>query len=467
MPIIDSRDDNLDIQGDVNRHHDKIKKAIKDKLPDILSNEDIITQDSKGRKIRVPVKSLHVPDLRPGKRNKSGDGDGGDGDGEGGGKVGIGQGPGKQGDVIGRRPVQGQGDGDGEGGKPGNEAGEDIIESEFTVEEIIEMMFEDLGLPNLMKKDLATIEVSLGFKLSGQERVGPMVLLKKRPTAKEAMKTFWGLMGALQSQFKDRSDVDCFAALKQSGGDMSEAENLLNDKNFKHDIKVVEPFPIIGNDDLRFFNIEEKKTSETNAVVFAILDVSGSMGNMKKYIARAILFWAVQVLRKKYTNVDIKFIVHHTEARFVEEKDFFRTCESGGTYGKSAFYLANKMIEEKYPTSSWNVYTFYFSDGEDFQPRESIDEMKKMMDMGINLLGFANIKDNQNEIFSLTPMWSGDLMKMIKDEWPVFAKKVSTPVGEIEIVSGSAQFPFVSTVICDKCHVSIALRELLSPNGGK
>jgi hypothetical protein len=466
MPIIDSREDNLDIQGDVNRHHDKVKKAIKDKLPDILSSEDIITSDTKGRKIRVPVKSLHVPDLRPGNRSKgSGDGEG-DGDGEGGGKVGVGQGPGKQGDVIGRRPVNGQGNGEG-GGKAGNEAGEDMIESEFTIEEIIEMMFEDLGLPNLMKKDLATIEVSLGFKISGTERIGPMVLLKKRPTAKQGIKTFWGLLSYLCDKFKNKSEVDCYAVLKKSGGDIAEAEKLLEDVNFTHNETQVNPFPIIGNNDLRFFNIEEKKTSETNAVVFAILDVSGSMGNMKKYIARAILFWTIKILRLKYTNVEIRFIVHHTEARFVQEKNFLSTSESGGTNGKSAFRLANAMIEDKYPTSSWNVYTFYFSDGDDFEPRGAIDEMKKMLDMGINLLGFANIKDNEHEIFSLMPSWSGDLMKMIKDEWPVCAKKISTPMGDIEIVSGNSQFPFVSAVICDKEHVSVALRELLNPNGGK
>lgn len=460
MPIIDSREKPLDIQGDVKQHHDKIKKVIKEKLPDILSNEEIITKDQKGRKVRVPIKSLHLPDLRPGKRNKK------DGEGDGEGKVGLGQGPGKKGDSICRRPVDGQGPGQGSG-KPGNEDGEDIVEAEFSIDEIVDMMFEDLGLPNLKKKDLATIEVSLGYKIGGMERVGPMVLLKKKKTAKEGIKTFFVFLSVLQGKFTDRSRLDCFAALKMSNGDMVEAIKVLSDPNFVHGFKEVEPFIIIGHRDLRFFEMQEKKTSETNAVVFAILDVSGSMSNMKKYIARAILFWSVEVLRRKYTNVNIVFIIHHTTARLVEEKKFFSTSESGGTNGKSAFELANRIITEKYPPSTWNVYTFYFSDGEDFAPQDAIDEMDKMIASGINLLGFANIKEDSREIFSGVQMWGGDLMKMIKESWPVSSHRVKTDAGDIEVVSGDEGFPFVSVVICDKAHVCVALRELLKDNGGK
>ena len=185
---------------------------------------------------------------------------------------------------------------------------------------------------------------------------------------------------SLADKFKE-GELDCFAALKQTIT-MHEAEKLLSDPAFKHEFKQVDPFPIIGNEDLRFFEVQDKKTSETNAVVFAILDVSGSMHETKKYIARAIIFWLVQVLRKQYTNIEIRFIVHHTTARLVEEKDFFRTVESGGTLGQSAFRLVNDLIADKYSTDLWNVYAFYFSDGDDFEPVRSAEEMRKTIDSG-------------------------------------------------------------------------------------
>jgi len=471
MPIIDSRDETLDTTAkDVKRHHEKVKKAIKEKLREIISNEDIITQDAKGKKIRVPVKSIDIPDLRRGKRKKGKDGDG-DGDGEGkGGKAGIGQGPGGKGKEIGRRPAEGEGEGEG-GKKAGNQPGEDMIEAEFTVEEIIEMMLEDLGLPFLTKKSLATIEVSLGYKIAGSEKVGPMVLLKKRPTAKNAIKTFWAFLSVLEEQYKvaGRSQLDCYAALKETGGVLYEAMKLLENPDFKHDYKKVEPFLIVGNDDLRFFGVQNEKTSETNAVIFAILDVSGSMGLDKKYISRAILFWMVQFLRMQYTNVEIRFIVHHTNARFVEEKDFFRTSESGGTIGHTAFKLANDMIQEKYPPSIWNVYAFYFSDGEDFEPEQTAEEMRKMIESGINMLGFVNIKDEEEP--SWRNIWSSastDLIDYIKEAWPVATTKISThPEGldsignTMEVVMGMVGFPFLGVTISEKKHIFAVLRELL------
>lgn len=463
MTIIDSREESLETNKDVKRHHEKVREAVKQKLPEILSEENIITSDNKGRKIRVPIKSIEIPDLRRGKRNKDKDGDGD------GGQAGVGQGSGKKGDVLGKRPAQGKGEGN-EPGKPGSDPGEDMIEGEFTIEEIIDMMMEDLGLPNLSKKDLATIEVNLGYKIAGSEKNGPMVLLKRRPTAKNAMKTFWVCMTMLSEKYKERTELDCYAALKITGGSIHESETLLEDPNFSHDFKTIDPFPIIGNDDLRFFNVEEKKTSETNAVIFAILDVSGSMSDMKKYIARAILFWMVQILRKQYTNVEIRFIVHHTTARLVEEKDFFRTEESGGTIGHTAFSLANDLIKEKYPTDLWNVYTFYFSDGDDFEPDRTVAEIKKMIDSGINLFGFANIKYEFEEIhnvFSRTSHWKG-LMDIIVADWPVSVEEVDTVEGdeEVEIITGQQGFPFLAATINDKKHVFVVLREFLRKNRG-
>ncbi len=459
MPIIDSRNDDLDTNKDVKRHHEKIKEAIKKRLPEIIAQEDIITNDTKGRKIRIPIRSMGIPDLRHGKRNQK------DGQGE---TSGVGQGSGKKGDATTRNPnANDDPDSKEFSSGAGSHQGEEVFEGEFSLEEIVDMMFEDLGLPNVLKKDLATLEISLGYKLVGSEKVGPMVLLKKRPTAKNAMKTFWVLMTILQEKFKNRSEIDCFAALRLTGGTFHEAEVLLSNPAFTHRITKVDPFPIIGNNDLRFFSIEEQKTSETNAVVIAILDASGSMSTTKKYISRAIIFWMVQVLRKQYTKIEIRFIVHHTEARLVEEKDFFQIVESGGTYAYSAFDLTSDLIRDKYPTDLWNVYVFYFSDGDDQDKERSAKSMKKVIESGVNLVAYADINDSTEFVLKQTANNTDGIIAYIKSNWPVTTKNITIGdpyrknIESIELISGDDNFPFLAVVIGDKKHVLTVLREFL------
>jgi hypothetical protein len=91
-----------------------------------------------------------------------------------------------------------------------------------------------------------------------------------------------------------------------------------------------------------------------------------SMNTNKKYLARSMLFWMVEFLKKTYDFVNIVFIVHTTEAIRVDEHAFFHKSESGGTYCSSAFKLANYIIDTEFPINEWNVYSVYISDGEDF-----------------------------------------------------------------------------------------------------
>src|SRR5207245_541705 len=125
--------------------------------------------------------------------------------------------------------------------------------------------------------------------------------------------------------------------------------------------------PRIGDflpDDLRVKTWETKVEYRSNAVVIAMMDVSGSMGDFEKYIARSFYFWMVRFLRTKYSNVQIVFISHHTEAREVTEEEFFHKGESGGTQVSSAYELALQIIQERYKPEDWNIYPFHFSDGD-------------------------------------------------------------------------------------------------------
>jgi uncharacterized sporulation protein YeaH/YhbH (DUF444 family) len=157
---------------DARRHREKQREAIRKQLPEIISEESIITR-GRGKTVRVPIRSINIPHFRPGSRQKEGSkGQAGAGG------VGIGQGSSRPGDVIGRRPAPNPGPG---GGEAGDEAGQEYIESEIELEELISMMLEDLGLPRLEKKEVAELEVVLGFQIRGIKKSGPKPLLDPKP----------------------------------------------------------------------------------------------------------------------------------------------------------------------------------------------------------------------------------------------------------------------------------------------
>ena len=233
-------------------------------------------------------------------------------------KVGQGDGDSQVGDVIGKGPASGQ-QGPGQGQQPGDQPGSDFYEAEVTVDDLAELIFADLGLPDLRPK--ATQEIPTDtVKFTDIRRTGPMSNLDKRRTIMENLKRN--------------------ALLGKPG------------------------FGGIKNDDLRFKTWEQETRPTSSAVVLAMRDASGSMGEFKKYITRSLFFWMVRFLRTKYQDVEIVFITHHSEAQEVDEETFFHLGESGGTKVSSAYKLAHDIIEERYEPQRWNIYPFHFSDGD-------------------------------------------------------------------------------------------------------
>ena len=235
------------------RHNQKIKEAIKQNLSEIISEEAIITSDGK-KTIKVPVRSLEEFKFRfdPYKKERVGQGDGDS----------------KVGDVLGRIPT----DGPGKGRQAGDQPGTDYFEAEMTIDELAELIFEDLGLPNLRPK--ASKEVlAEAVKFTEVRKKGLMSNLDKRRTILENIR-----------------------------------------RNAREGAPV---FKDLTNEDLRFKTWVPDLKRESNAVVLAMRDVSGSMGEFKKYITRSLFFWMVRFLRTKYHQVEIAFITHHTEAKWI------------------------------------------------------------------------------------------------------------------------------------------------------
>jgi len=356
---------------DAVRHRQKIKDALRKNLPDIISDEAIITR-KEGQIIKVPVRGVKSYRFIHGIPRGAGGG--------------IGSGDNKKGKVIGRRPKPGHG----KPGQPGDEPGIDYLETEIDIEELIEMMLQDLGLPNLKQKEVKETIIPKGWTFDSVETTGIMPRLDKKRTIKEAIKRTEILVSSLMEE-TGMSEQECRQALQKAQGDREGALVILRSDTASEPTHNEAEFNI-DSSDLRFRTLTEDVEYRSNAVVLAMMDVSGSMDTLKKYMARSFYFWMVNFLRTIYKQVEIRFISHTTEAKLVDEQEFFHRGESGGTHCFSAYDLARELIETEYPTDRWNVYPFHFSDGEDWDPARTVHSLKAVLEKGVAAFGYGEIQ---------------------------------------------------------------------------
>ncbi|RPJ00843.1 MAG: DUF444 family protein, partial [Deltaproteobacteria bacterium] len=153
-----------------------------------------------------------------------------------------------------------------------------------------------------------------------------------------------------------------------------------------------------------------------------------------------------------YNHVQVRFIAHTTEAKLVDEHEFFHKGESGGTFCHSAYDLAIHLIETEYNPARWNIYPFHFSDGEDFDPGKTVASAKRLFQLGINMLGYGEI---QTDLYG-----TSSLMDTFKSELDLERRYFT--MSDFETFSGKDQrTPFVGTVLKDKSHVYLTLKEFL------
>lgn len=377
MSIVKNDDWELSEKGhkDAERHRKKVDESIRKNVKDVIAEEDIITK-KRGRKVKVPIKGL--------KDWKFVHGPSGNTD-----VVGAGSGDGKPGDIVKRIKKKGKGNQPGQGKEAGDQPGEDYIETEVDIDYLIEIMFEDLGLPFIKEKTKASQLVPKGWKFEAIVKKGIIPRLHKKKTMAEAIKRTMSFIGEIVRETECNED-DAKRALVQGDGDINDAIEVV--QRDKVDQSIDPEAIFIEDDDLRFRQIEEDVELHSNAVVLAMMDVSGSMTIQKKYLARSMLFWMTEFLRKVYDNVEIRFITHTTDAKLVDEHTFFHSGESGGTMCYSAFELGNHLIDTEYPTSEWNVYPVYISDGEDWNANRTMKEMDHMLLKEVNMLAYTQIE---------------------------------------------------------------------------
>ena len=148
--------------------------------------------------------------------------------------------------------------------------------------------------------------------------------------------------------------------------------------------------PAFIDDDLRFRQLVMRKQPATKAAVFFAMDVSSSMRDRDRKLAKMFFFWAMQGLRRQYHQIETAFVAHTVKAWEFNENEFFEVRGSGGTVASSAFGMVNDIIRDRFDPSEYNIYLFYASDGENFRDdHDAASSSLSEISSAANYLGYV------------------------------------------------------------------------------
>lgn len=339
---------------------DRVKGAVRDTVQDAIRNGSVADIVRGGKKVNVPMRDLSEPQIvhgeggvvertLPGNKNYKFN----------------------AGDTT-PKPKKGGGSGSGEGSASDSGDGEDSFTFELTREEFLEYFFEDLELPDLAKKKLSVTEEKKPMR-NGFARDGNAANLDLMQTMKSSV----GRRAALRTPKKKKlreleAKLEAHVNQDQLGWGDNDYRCWAEKKyELEQEIAVLKKkmraVPYIDDVDLRFRNWTSKPVPATSAVMFCLMDVSGSMSQWHKDIAKRFYMLLYLFLFKHYEKVDIVYVRHHHDAEEVNEDDFFHKRTSGGTIVSKGLELVNEIIDDRYNTHHWNVYVAQSSDGDNWQ----------------------------------------------------------------------------------------------------
>jgi hypothetical protein len=323
----------------------RYRKHIREAVTDAV-NKRSITDTDRGDEISIPKKDVSEPLFRHG---------------EGGRQQRVL--PGNKEFVTGDRIARPRGGAGGSGGKASDSGeGMDDFVFELTQREFLDFMFEDLELPNLLKKQLMDTDAFRSIK-GGYTSQGIPARLNVLRSLRSAHARRIALAGAIRRQIKElQKELESLGELPATDERRREIASELDrlERRLNH-------IPFLDDFDLRYNNLIQEPVPTTSAVMFCLLDVSGSMTQDIKDLAKRFFILLHLFLKRNYQTIDVIFIRHHTIAKEVDEDEFFYARETGGTVVSSALKLMKQIIGERYPASDWNIYAAQASDGENWE----------------------------------------------------------------------------------------------------
>lgn len=387
------------------RYQRQIQKAVRQ----AVAGRSIKEVDESGEKITIPAKDISEPQFN------------------------FGQGgvrniilPGNKdfvpGDLI-KRPPQGGG-GQGSNASDSGE-GSDDFQFEISKEEFLELFFEDLALPNLIKTQIARIPaykmVRAGYTQDGN------------PTNINILRSFRSAVGrrkAIGAPIRGRLKKLEEELNKQLMVSPESSEVVDLQAQIEALKKRLKALPFIDPIDLRYNNRVKRAIPTTQAVMFCLMDVSGSMDEAKKDIAKRFFILLYLFLSRNYENVEVVFIRHHTSAKEVDEEEFFYSRETGGTVVSSALELMKEIMHDRYPNSDWNIYAAQASDGDNWN-----NDSPRCRDLLVNdilpfvqYFAYVEIMPRHHQslweaylnVKEIAPQFSMQHIEELKDIYPVF-----------------------------------------------
>ena len=323
----------------------RYKKQIKEAISEQISKRSI-TDVSGGESVSIPKRDIAEPTFRNDR---------------GGAREGVYPGNKEfaEGDRI-KRPPGGAG---GQGRRASDQGeGEDEFAFEISRDEYLELLFDDLELPNLKKNQLRKMTksktVRAGFTNDGVPTNINIVRTLRGALARRVA------MGAEPRRRLHELEAELEAL------ESEEVVDELRQMKLRQEIEELrgrlQRIPFIDTFDLRFNNFVQRPEPTSQAVMFCLMDVSGSMDQETKDIAKRFYILLYLFLSRSYRNVDVVYIRHHTQAKEVDEEEFFYSRETGGTIVSSALELTRDIIQQRYPPTDWNIYAAQASDGDNW-----------------------------------------------------------------------------------------------------
>tara|TARA_B100000700_G_scaffold77514_3_gene86949 strand:- start:8736 stop:10022 length:1287 start_codon:yes stop_codon:yes gene_type:complete len=325
----------------------RYKQQIKRAVSDAVGNRSVTDLDT-GEKISIPTRDISEPIFHTGKGGKRE-------------TVHPGNDQFVAGDKI-NRPPSGQGQGAGEGDASNDGEGQDEFVFSISKDEYLDLLFDDLALPNLKKSQFDKIVQHETYR-AGYQTDGVPSNLDIVRSLKGAVARRIALTASDRRQLRELE-------VQQNALEEEHQTHTPHYAELCHQIAKlsakIKKVPFIDTFDLRFKNYDKRPVPTSKAVMFCLMDVSGSMDQATKDMAKRFYILLYLFLTRTYENVEVVYIRHHTQAKEVDEQEFFYSQETGGTIVSSALKLMNEIVQERYQDSDWNIYAAQASDGDNW-----------------------------------------------------------------------------------------------------